>query len=326
MLGFMTRDFIGLKMFHIWQSMSGSKYKYADDMIERLTSIKSEPPTKYVNLNEGDIYKLCADVRQVFLSQPMLLELSAPVKIVGDIHGQYSDLLRLFSYGGFPPESNYLFLGDYVDRGSQNLETICLLFAYKVKYPSNFLLLRGNHEDSSINRLYGFYDECKRRFSVKMWKTFCGVFDCMPISALVEDKILCMHGGISPSLKDISDVNDIKRPCSVPDDGLMCDILWSDPDKDVTGWGENDRGASYTFGEDVVAQFTAKHNLDLICRAHQVVEDGYEFFAKRHLVTVFSAPNYCGEFENAGAMMTVDENLLCSFLILQPQGKTQGKR
>lgn len=115
----------------------------------------------------------------------------------------------------------------------------------------------------------------------------CGVFDCMPISALVEDKVLCMHGGISPYLKKISDINAIRRPCAVPEDGLMCDILWSDPDKDVSGWGENDRGASFTFGEDVVMEFTSKHNLDLICRAHQVVEDGYEFFAKRHLVTVF---------------------------------------
>jgi len=111
------------------------------------------------------------------------------------------------------------------------------------------------------------------------------------------------------------------RPTDVPDTGLLCDLLWSDPDKDVTGWGENDRGVSYTFGADVVSRFLDEHDLDLICRAHQVVEDGYEFFAKRQLVTVFSAPNYCGEFDNAGAMMSVDDTLMCSFQILKPAEK-----
>lgn len=92
-------------------------------------------------------------------------------------------------------------------------------------------------------------------------------------------------------------------------------MLWSDPDKDITGWSENDRGVSFTFGPDVVSRFLSKHDMDLICRAHQVVEDGYEFFSKRQLVTLFSAPNYCGEFDNAGAMMSVDESLLCSFQV-----------
>ena len=101
----------------------------------------------------------------------------------------------------------------------------------------------------------------------------------------------------------------------IPDCGLLCDLLWSDPDKDITGWSENDRGVSFTFGPDVVSRFLQKHDMDLICRAHQVVEDGYEFFSKRQLVTLFSAPNYCGEFDNAGAMMSVDESLLCSFQV-----------
>jgi serine/threonine-protein phosphatase PP1 catalytic subunit len=97
--------------------------------------------------------------------------------------------------------------------------------------------------------------------------------------------------------------------------GLLCDLLWSDPDKDIAGWSENDRGVSFTFGPDVVSRFLQKHDLDLICRARQVVEDGYEFFAKRQLVTLFSAPNYCGEFDNAGAMMSVDDTLMCSFQV-----------
>ena len=110
----------------------------------------------------------------------------------------------------------------------------------------------------------------------------------------------------------------IMRPTDVPDQGLLCDLLWADPDKETSGWGENDRGVSFTFGPEIASKFLAKHDFDLITRAHQVVEDGYEFFAKRQLVTLFSAPNYCGEFDNAGAMMSVDETLMCSFQILKP--------
>jgi serine/threonine-protein phosphatase PP1 catalytic subunit len=112
----------------------------------------------------------------------------------------------------------------------------------------------------------------------------------------------------------------------IPDCGLLCDLLWSDPDKDITGWSENDRGVSFTFGPDVVSRFLQKHDMDLICRAHQVVEDGYEFFSKRQLVTLFSAPNYCGEFDNAGAMMSVDESLLCSFQVCQTVIAVQEQR
>ena len=262
----------------------------------------------------------------------------------GDVHGQYSDLLRLFEYGGFPPEANYLFLGDYVDRGKQGLEVICLLLAYKVKYPENFFMLRGNHECSSISRIYGFYDECKRRYNIKLWRVFCDVFNCLPFAAIVDEKVFCIHGGPSPELKDMQQIMAIKRPTDIPDVGMLCDFLWSDPDTDVQGWGENDRGVSYTYGTDVIAEFLAKFDFDLVVRAHQVVENGYEFFGKRQLVTVFSAPNYCGaypgavrrvptlshtltlpritgEFDNAGAMMTVDENLMCSFQILKPAEK-----
>jgi serine/threonine-protein phosphatase PP1 catalytic subunit len=230
--------------------------------------------------------------RDIFLSQPCLLELEAPLKICGDVHGQYSDLLRLFEYGGFPPEANYLFLGDYVDRGKQGLEVICLLLAYKVKYPENFFMLRGNHECSSISRIYGFYDECKRRYNIKLWRVFCDVFNCLPFAAIVDEKVFCIHGGPSPELKDMQQIMAIKRPTDIPDVGMLCDFLWSDPDADVAGWGENDRGVSYTYGTDVVADFLAKFDFDLVVRAHQVVENGYEFFGKRQLVTVFSAPNY----------------------------------
>ncbi|KAK5876134.1 hypothetical protein CesoFtcFv8_027132 [Champsocephalus esox] len=265
-----------------------------DSLISRLLEVRGCRPGKIVQMSEAEVRGLCIKSREIFLSQPILLELEAPLKICGDIHGQYTDLLRLFEYGGFPPEANYLFLGDYVDRGKQSLETICLLLAYKIKYPENFFLLRGNHECASINRIYGFYDECKRRFNIKLWKTFTDCFNCLPIAAIVDEKIFCCHGGLSPDLQSMEQIRRIMRPTDVPDTGLLCDLL---------------------------CKFLNRHDLDLICRAHQVVEDGYEFFAKRQLVTLFSAPNYCGEFDNAGGMMSVDETLMCSFQILKPSEK-----
>lgn len=296
-----------------------------DVIIQKLLEVRGSKPGKQVVLSENEIKILCDLSREIFISQPVLLELEAPIKICGDIHGQYYDLLRLFEYGGFPPEANYLFLGDYVDRGRQSLETICLLLAYKIKFPENFFLLRGNHESSTINRIYGFYEECKRRYSIKIWKMFSDVFNCLPIAALIDDKILCMHGGLSPELNTIEQINKINRPTDVPDSGMLCDLLWSDPDKDVKDWEDNERGVSYVFGADVLMKFIMKNEIDLICRAHQVVEDGYEFFAKKQLVTVFSAPNYCGEFDNSGAMMTVDESLMCAFQILKPLDKNVAK-
>ena len=198
--------------------------------------------------------------------------------LIGDVHGQYYDLLRIFEYGGFPPEANYLFLGDYIDRGKQSIETVCLLLCYKIKYPENFFLLRGNHECAQINRIYGFYDECKRRYSIRLWKVFSDVFNCLPVAALIDEKIFCMHGGLSPELRNLEQIKNIMRPTDVPDTGLLCDLLWSDPERGVEEYGDNDRGVSFTFGENVVRKFNSKHDLDLICRAHQVVEDGYEFF------------------------------------------------
>ncbi len=270
-----------------------------------------------MNLSETEIKYLITKSKEIFMSQPTFLELESPISVCGDTHGQYPDLLKLFEAGGFPPEANYLFLGDYVDRGKYSLETICLLLAYKIKYDENFFLLRGNHECASINRIYGFYDECKKRYNLKIWKAFIDVFNCLPIAASIDDKILLMHGGLSPELKNVEQLKKIMRPTDVPEEGLLCDLLWSDPDINCDGWGPNDRGVSVVFNENVLKKFLEKNDLDLICRAHQVVEEGYEFFGDRELVTVFSAPNYCGEFDNAGAMMVIDENLMCSFKVIK---------
>uniref|UniRef100_A0A158Q7E0 Serine/threonine-protein phosphatase n=1 Tax=Elaeophora elaphi TaxID=1147741 RepID=A0A158Q7E0_9BILA len=298
-----------------------------DELICKLLNVGSPGCSLTKTVKEQEIMNLCSLAKEVFLSQNSLIEVDPPIRICGDTHGQYADLLRLFDRGGFPPFVNYLFLGDYVDRGRQNLETISLLLCYKVKYSENFFLLRGNHECSVINRVYGFFEECNRRYqSVRLWQTFqfvCfqEVFNTMPFTGLIAGKILCMHGGLSPQLKSIDQLRQITRPIDPPNPSIHIDLLWSDPDPTVKGWQVNNRGLSYTFGPDVVIEMCQKLDIDLIARAHQVVQDGYEFFANRKLVTIFSAPHYCGQFDNAAAMMNVDESLVCTFQILRPSMK-----
>lgn len=290
-----------------------------EDYIQRLLDAGySGKRTKFVCLKNNEIQQICAKAREVFLLQPSLLELSPPVKVVGDVHGQYSDLIRVFTKCGFPPLTNYLFLGDYIDRGKQSLETILLLLCYKIKYPENFFLLRGNHECANVTRVYGFYDECKRRCNIKTWKLFIDTFNTLPIAAIVAGKIFCVHGGLSPVLNSMDEIRNIARPTDVPDFGLLNDLLWSDPADTLNEWEDNERGVSYVFSKVAINKFLEKFGFDLVCRAHMVVEDGYEFFNDRTLVTVFSAPNYCGEFDNWGAVMSVSEELLCSFELLDP--------
>jgi serine/threonine-protein phosphatase PP1 catalytic subunit len=313
---------------------SNSKIKEfdIDDILEKLLFFRNREVNP-IQLIEDEIKFIAKKSIEVFLSQPSFLEIESPVNICGDIHGQFLDLLRIFSNLGFPPHSRYLFLGDYVDRGKFSLESICLLLCLKIKYPNEIYLIRGNHEAASINKIYGFYDECKRKIGVKIWKLFVDIFNCMPLSASVDDKILCMHGGIGPDLKDLDLLRKILRPTDIPNEGklinnyivlgLICDLLWADPDKSfsdgtVPRWGNNERGISVTFNAAVVKKFLEKHNFDLIVRAHQVVQDGYEFFANKRLVTVFSAPNYCGEFDNIGGVLHVDENLKCHFKLIKP--------
>jgi len=158
-----------------------------------------------------------------------------------------------------------------------------------------------------------------------MWKSFTDMFCHLPVAALIDDKIFCVHGGLSPDLTSLDQLTKINRPSEVPNAGLLCDILWSDPSIECESWNDNDRGVSFIFSKEIVKNFIEKNNIDLICRAHQVVEDGYEFFADRTLVTIFSAPDYCGEYNNSAAMMLVDENLMCSFKVLKPSNDTDGK-
>lgn len=232
---------------------------------------------KRAQILEWEAIALCARVSGILREQGPFLEIAPPVQIIGDIHGQLADLLRLFGRGGWPSATNqYVFLGDYVDRGRFSVECVTLLFTLKALYPSAVHLLRGNHECSSINRVYGFYDDCKLRYrSLRVWKSFGSTFNNLPISGVVGGRILCVHGGLSPDMDAIDGVKALELPIDASQPSSLDDLLWSDPDEDICGWGENDRGTGFCFGADVLDTYLKEHDLDLVCRGHQVrVEPG----------------------------------------------------
>jgi len=250
----------------------------------------------------------------------------SPVTVCGDIHGQFYDLKELFKVGGECPETNYLFMGDFVDRGFYSVETFLLLLALKVRYPDRITLIRGNHESRQITQVYGFYDECLRKYgSVNVWRYCTEIFDYLSLSALIDDKVFCVHGGLSPSINTLDQIRAIDRKQEVPHDGSMCDLMWSDPE-DIDGWGLSPRGAGYLFGGDVVAMFNQTNGLDLICRAHQLVMEGYKHMFNETLVTVWSAPNYCYRCGNVAAILELDENLNKNYKIFEaaPQQESRG--
>ena len=278
-----------------------------DKWLETLTTNKI--------ITEHEVKQLCDRVKEIFMSESNVQPVSAPVIICGDIHGQYYDLLSLFDTGGKIPNSRYIFMGDYVDRGYNSVETIELLLCLKLKYPGHITLLRGNHESRQICYSYGFYEEITKKYgNGNPWKYFTDIFDYMPIGAVVEGKIFCVHGGLSPFISSIDQIRLINRKQEIPHEGAFCDLMWSDPD-DTEGWLVSNRGAGYIFGWRVVSEFNHINDLILVARAHQLVQQGYKFwFRDKNLVTVWSAPNYCYRCGNEASIMKVDDNLNTEFL------------
>lgn len=184
-------------------------------------------------------------------------------------------------------------VGDYVDRGYYSVETVTLLVCLKIRYPQRITILRGNHESRQITQVYGFYDECLRKYgNANVWKYFTDLFDYLPLTALIENQIFCLHGGLSPSIDTLDNIRSLDRIQEVPHEGPMCDLLWSDPD-DRCGWGISPRGAGYTFGQDISEAFNHNNGLTLVARAHQLVMEGYNWSQDRNVVTIFSGIAVC---------------------------------
>ncbi|EFJ35248.1 hypothetical protein SELMODRAFT_438528 [Selaginella moellendorffii] len=283
-------------------------------------------------LEFNEVLELCDSAENIFRAEPNVLKLKAPVKIFGDIHGQFGDLMRLFNEYGSPSTAgdisyiDYLFLGDYVDRGQHSLETIFLLLALKIEHPEHVHMIRGNHEAQDINALFGFRTECVERMGewegVWAWHRMNQLFNWLPLAAVIEEKIICMHGGIGKSINHISQIDNLVRPITM-DTGsnVLMDLLWSDPTENdsIQGIQPNARGPGLvTFGPDRVMDFCNNNNLDLIIRAHECVMDGFERFAQGHLITLFSATNYCGTANNAGALLVLGRDLVVVPKLIHP--------
>ena len=273
-----------------------------DKWLEDLKDLKCLP--------EKDLKLLCEKAKEIFIEESNVQNVSAPVIICGDIHGQIYDLLELFKKGGDIPSSRYIFMGDYVDRGYNGVEVLELLLALKIKYPEHITLLRGNHESRQICFAYGFYEEITRKYgNANAWEYFTDLFDYLPLAALVEGKLFCVHGGLSPYISTVDQIRLINRKMEIPREGVFCDLMWSDPD-DIETWLMSCRGAGWIFGWKVVDEFTHINGLELICRAHQLVMEGFKYwFEKKNLCTVWSAPNYCYRCGNKASILKIDQSL-----------------
>lgn len=261
-------------------------------------------------LPERDLRILCEKLKEILIEESNVQPISAPVTICGDIHGQFYDLLELFNKGGEIPDTRYVFMGDFVDRGYHSVETFQYLMCLKLKWPNCITLLRGNHETRQTSTVYGFYDETIRKYgNANPWKYCTEVFDYLGIAAIIEGKIFCVHAGLSPDIKTLDQIRLFERRMEIPHEGPFCDLMWSDPE-DIETWALSPRGAGWLFGSRVTTEFNHINDLELIARAHQLVMTGYKYwFKEENLITVWSAPNYCYRCGNVASILSINSNM-----------------
>lgn len=257
---------------------------------------------------------------------PVTLLLTGSFSVVGDLHGDIRTLLRIFATNGYPPQSPYLFLGDYVDRGHYSLEVMTLLCCLKILYPDSIYLLRGNHETRAITKSFGFCKECTKKMSKHIYNKFCRLFDELPLVAIINQKVFCSHGGISQEAMDISNVFLLPKPekdhKSSP---IITDLLWSDPSESTKGFKPSRRGCGHYFGQDACDRFLQTNGLSIVIRGHELCEDGFKkSFAKSSCWTVFSSADYCGQW-NKASVLHVENDTVVNALILEPMTDSEHK-
>jgi protein phosphatase len=274
------------------------------------------PPRQSLNssVSADSVCDLCSAVANHLSAEPVMLRVLANIHIVGDIHGNIDDLLRIFERCGYPPETRYLFLGDYVDRGNCGVEVLVLLFALKCMFPTHVYLLRGNHETDTVGGSTDFLKECRQKYSQAVFRKCHETFQLLPIAAIVGDGIFCVHGGISPLLKSVEEFEKMDKPGAALSP-LFIDLLWSDPSSSVNDFSPSGRGASL-FGEAPLRLFLERNRLSLLIRAHEMCSDGvcFPFATSNQCVTVFSTSDYCGD-GNAAAVVTVSHDLMVDSVV-----------
>ncbi|KAH0792110.1 Ser/Thr protein phosphatase [Histomonas meleagridis] len=254
------------------------------------------------------IVDLVSYVKPILKDEPIVLNLNAKLKIVGDIHGNIDDLLRIFEKSGYPPYTKYLFLGDYIDRGKFGIEVLILLLSLKAKYPNSIYLLRGNHETAIIPKMYGFFRECCSKYNVILYHEFTDLFQYLPIVAIVNEHIFCVHGGISQDLHSITDLSQKSKIEDIDEDKIISDLLWSDPSPTIHGFAPNTRGVGAFYGEDVLQKFLRENSLKILIRSHQMCQNGFNLPFKTEICyTIFSNCDYCG-CNNSASILSVNEN------------------
>ena len=268
-----------------------------------------------------DAMRIITQAEQIFKSEPNIMHLQDPVTVVGDIHGQYYDFMKLLELGGSPDKTKYLFLGDYVDRGMFSIEVILLLFCLKINFPNLIYMIRGNHECRQMTSMFSFRRECLYKYDLEIYENFMDSFDCLPMACILNSSFLAVHGGISPELVTIKDIESMYRFCEPSRSGLQCDLLWSDPVDSQEGrlpevYRNNEtRGCSYFFGGEATRKFLNNNDLVSIIRAHEAQKDGYKMQFWNgpdfpSVITIFSAPNYCDCYKNKGAIIKFDNSTL----------------
>eukprot|EP00742_Colponemidia_sp_Colp-10_P001050 GILJ01001136.1.p1 GENE.GILJ01001136.1~~GILJ01001136.1.p1 ORF type:complete len:472 (-),score=66.36 GILJ01001136.1:224-1639(-) len=280
--------------------------------------------TREGRLLKEDVIGVINAAMDIFSRESNMLALHDPITVVGDIHGQFFDLVKLLEVGGSPDKTQYLFLGDYVDRGSFSCEVTLLLYAIKINYPQSFFMVRGNHECRQMTSFFNFRDECDYKYDRQIYNLFMDSFDTLPIAATINGKFLALHGGLSPEMRTLTDIQTLSRFSEPPRAGMFCDMLWADPVEDDghgapedTVFVPNDvRGCSFFYGYNAVCDFLDNNGLLSVIRAHEAQLEGYKMHRSNEktdfptVITIFSAPNYCDVYNNKGAVLKFENNTL----------------